>query len=58
MLATWGLIPFFLSKDLDNEFNLRLNSIIQFILNIPAIRGLILFVVLKTFQQTQILNLF
>ncbi len=50
MLATWGLIPFFLSKDLDNEFNLRLNSIIQFILNIPAIRGLILFAVLKNFS--------
>ena len=57
MLATWGLIPFFLSKDLDNEFNLRLKSITQFILNIPAIRFNLL-VVLKTFQQTQILNYF
>ena len=49
MLATWGLIPFFLSKDLDNKFNLKLNSITQFILNIPAIRGLILFAFLKNF---------
>ena len=49
MLATWGIIPFFLNNDLDNKFNLKLNSITQFILDIPAIRGLILFIFLKNF---------
>ena len=58
MLTTWGLIPFFLSKDLDNKFDLRLNSIIQFILNIPAIRGLILFAFLKNFSTNSNFDFF